>query len=499
MFIKRSYAKSKTWKKYESFTLCESVRVNGKPVHKRLACVTKLGIENIEQLDKILKGSSVSELASKDVVKIKKSREYWLYDFLYKIIKKIWIDSMIDKKYRNEVVTMIINRIIEPRSKLNISKSWYKNKTPLNYIIWQDEMKLHDLYQSLNYLSEDQINIEDDIFKLAKNKPRLILYDITSVYFEWTKCEIWAYWYDRDWNKKSKKIIALWLITDKDWLPISIEVFKWNTPDTKTMKKKILELKKRFGIDKITLVVDRWMNIECNLWKLNNWLWDGTWTWKVSKKDIEENDTLSELLEWETLSILDWIDYITALKKVEINKLIKDKVLTSDKISKKAEQDPKKYLDFSYTINEDQLNEISKFDWTHVISTTIMDEKEMDKDDIVRIYREKDEVEKSFEILKDDLEIRPINHWNSERVIWHVFMCYLSLYVEKYIKLWLKDHLENHSFNEIKDELSSLGIVEYSIKIWWKETAFCDLTPSTFWQEDIYKRFGLSITKPKYV
>jgi len=82
--------------------------------------------------------------------------------------------------------------------------------------------------------------------------------DVTSSYLEGLKNELSAYGYNRD-KKKGKKQIVYGLLTDSQGDPLSVEVFKGNTNDTKTFSGQIEKLKNRFNCKKIILVGDKGM------------------------------------------------------------------------------------------------------------------------------------------------------------------------------------------------------------------------------------------------
>ena len=81
---------------------------------------------------------------------------------------------------------------------------------------------------------------------------------MTSSYFEGDCNELSAYGYNRD-GKKGKKQIVIGLLCDKDGDPISVQVFKGNTSDPKTVEPQLKKLKDRFGIKKVVFVGDKGM------------------------------------------------------------------------------------------------------------------------------------------------------------------------------------------------------------------------------------------------
>ncbi len=546
-----------------SKSIVESYRQNWKVKHKQLANISFLSDKDAHILNDVLKWKQFCK--TEDIQKPIWAKPYGHIKLIYEAIKQCGIYDAIEEtwknNYLNEILTLIINRLTEPRSRNSIADSWYE-KSCLPVILKHDKIDLSRLYDALEHISKQHIWIEDKLYKQNKTNTRLIIYDITSTYFEWQKCSIATWWYDRDGNKKSKKIVVIWVIVDEKWKPISVEIFKWNTPDTKTVKKKIIELKKRFGIKKVLLVVDRGMNISCNLEKLNKW----QETWKYDKKDKKEFELLEDEL-WE-LNLSD-IDYITALKKNEVRKLVKNKIITIsdtnlfteetsleyndaesgkkfvctynetllekdinirerkikktkawlEKIKKSLKawniksrdellrriwlwskkygvEDmfiidvPKNKIDFSYYMDEDEIKEDKKLDGWYTLVCT---DKTISKKDIVKIYREKDVIEKWFEIMKDQMELRPVRLRNEKRVKWHIFTCFLALYVKRYIKDKLWDLLNRHTRMTVFDELEQYSILKYEYVINKETVSYYTYTQYTMMQKDIYLRLGLDI------
>jgi len=104
-------------------------------------------------------------------------------------------------------------------------------------------------------LSENQEGIEDELFKSTQkgNKGEIsdiFLYDLTSSYLEGTKNELADFGHNRD-GKRGKKQIEIGLMTDKEGYPVSIEVFRGNTQDPKTVVSQLRKLKSRFGVKRV--------------------------------------------------------------------------------------------------------------------------------------------------------------------------------------------------------------------------------------------------------
>jgi len=117
-----------------------------------------------------------------------------------------------------------------------------------------------DLYDNLDWLAENQEEIEDKLFlqKPHQEGNQLFLYGITSSYVEGDRNEYAEYGYNRD-GKKGKKQIVIGLLTDVSGDPVSIQVFRGNTSDSTTVADQINKCCARFKVICATLVGDRGM------------------------------------------------------------------------------------------------------------------------------------------------------------------------------------------------------------------------------------------------
>jgi len=116
------------------------------------------------------------------------------------------------------------------------------------------------LYRDLDWLDGRQGSIELALYRGRRgSKPsRLFLYDVTSAYLEGQRNAYGAFGYNRD-RKRGKLQIVLGLLTDEEGFPVSVEVFRGNTQDPKTVSAQIRKLADRFDARDVTLVGDRGM------------------------------------------------------------------------------------------------------------------------------------------------------------------------------------------------------------------------------------------------
>ena len=127
-------------------------------------------------------------------------------------------------------------------------------------ILGLDSFNEDQLYPNLAWLAENQVRIEQRLFKHfhPTGSPDLFLYDVTSSYLEGDHNALAAWGYNRD-GKPSKKQIVIGLLCDGQGRPLSIEVFVGNTGDTKTFGAQIRKVVERFGGQGVTFVGDRGM------------------------------------------------------------------------------------------------------------------------------------------------------------------------------------------------------------------------------------------------
>jgi len=119
-----------------------------------------------------------------------------------------------------------------------------------------------DLYAALDWLAGHQEQLEQTLYRAYVQRvgqpPVLVLYDVSSSYFEGAQNELAEYGYNRD-GKRGKKQIVLGLLTAADGEPLAVRVFQGNTTDCTTVATQIKILKKRFRVTEVVFVGDRGM------------------------------------------------------------------------------------------------------------------------------------------------------------------------------------------------------------------------------------------------
>ena len=123
----------------------------------------------------------------------------------------------------------------------------------------------------MDYLSDDVIlYVQKELFNNVKRLYGIdistIFYDMTSTYFEGTKCPLGEYGHSTD-HREDKLQINIGLGVDNDCIPITHEVFTGSVRDVTTVQDFAEKLKIEFGIESPIIVIDRGMISQDNLIK----------------------------------------------------------------------------------------------------------------------------------------------------------------------------------------------------------------------------------------
>ena len=460
----------------------ESYRQDGK-VHKRtLANITHLSVEVIDGIAKLLKGGQIIE-DFEDDFHIIRSLPYGHVFSTLSVITQIGLKSMIssrDCKELNLVIALIISRIINPGSKLATAPSMSREtcSTALGDLLGMERVSETDFYHAMDWLLKRQDKIESSLAGKHLEEGSLVLYDVSSSYFEGQCRPLAKRGHNRD-RKQGKLQIVYGLLCDKKGCPVAIDVFEGNTADPKTLKDQIVKLRNRFGLKRVILVGDRGMltsaRIRDELAPQEGLDWISALKAPSIRKIMAEKQIERSLFDRQDLAEITHPDFpgerlivchnplleqkrektrqdlLAAtekqLEKIKNAVLRKRKPLRSVKeIGMAVGKVINKYKvakHFKMTITEDfiswqrkaeAIESEARLDGFYIIRTSV-EEKELSANETVKVYKGLSLVEQAFRSLKTvDLKIRPIFHHLADRVKAHVFLCMLAYYVEWHMR-----------------------------------------------------------------
>jgi transposase len=252
---------SKSQGKYTRYLLRESYRDKGKVKHRTIANISQCSEEEIEAIRLALKHKKdLTALASLDNdISLRQGLSVGAVWLVYDMARQLGItDALGSSRQGKLALWQVIARVINQGSRLSSVRlaGSHAGCDILGLTSFDED----DLYKNLDWLSEKQSVIENRLFKTMHpgEQPGLFLYDVTSSYLEGTQNELAAFGYNRD-GKKGKRQIVIGLLCNEDGKPLSIEVFKGNTQDPKTLASQIDKVAKRFGGSEVTFVGDRGM------------------------------------------------------------------------------------------------------------------------------------------------------------------------------------------------------------------------------------------------
>jgi hypothetical protein len=261
MHVARAFWPSANGKVYESIYLRESYR-DGNRVRKRnIANLTHCDAKEIAAIELALQfKDNLAALGSLDKIQLRQGPSVGAVWIVCETARRLGIPKALGPEFAGQLALwQVLARVLEQGSRLSAVRLAQVHAA-CDVIGIRRGFDENDLYANLTWLSEHQQAIEGRLFaaRRRQRKPRLFLYDVTSSYLEGEDNAYGAYGYNRD-GKKGKKQIVIGLLCDEQGEPVSTEVFRGNTQDTKTFAAQVKKASERFGCERVTFVGDRGM------------------------------------------------------------------------------------------------------------------------------------------------------------------------------------------------------------------------------------------------
>src|ERR1700726_3818633 len=240
---------------------------NGRPQKRTLANLSKLPGDVVTALKAILKGGTLIG-TDPEQLQIERSLPHGHVAAALGMIRKIALDRLIlstakdaeARRFCDLIVAMMVDRLIAPRSKLGFVRAVDEETaiSSLGAVLHLGRVKEREAYEALDWLLERQARIENGLARRHLEDGVLVLYDVSSSYFEGRCCPLARYGHSRD-HRKDRPQIVYGLLCTRDGLPVAVEVFAGNTADPSTLRAQVEKVKDRFGISRLMLVGDRGM------------------------------------------------------------------------------------------------------------------------------------------------------------------------------------------------------------------------------------------------
>jgi len=520
MFLRR-YERTKNGKRHTYWALVESIRTAR---GSRQKVVTYLGeLKKSEQDGWVQLGRRMDlndrpsptlfdpphypepeddvELVRIKGVQLERMRDFgdvWLALGLWRLLDLDKLLGTLTPSGREEVdwpvvaAILTIARFCEPSSELHIADTWYR-RTALEDLLGVPAERIHTrrLYEGLDVVLSHKEELEKhlkgrlgDLFDL---KYDLLLYDITSTYFE-GQCAgnpMAKHGYSRD-SRSDCLQVCIGLVVTEEGMPLGYEVFDGNTNDSTTVETIVNAMENKYGQANRVWVMDRGMVSEANLKflrekggsyivgtpkamlrRFEKYLTDKDWQEAqegvqvklVPGPDGDETFILarSEDRQKKERAMHDrFVERMEAgLVKLQASAQsgrLKDEAIANQRLGRlnqrywraasaftvkiKPISKPKEKKRLSIT----WIRNTKWTDWTAISEGCYLLRTNLTETDPAKLWKryiQLTEAEWAFRITKDELEIRPIWHHKEKRVLAHILVCFLAYVLWKSLAQWM--------------------------------------------------------------
>lgn len=462
--------------------LREAYREGSKVKKRTVANLSHWPKAQVDALRAVLKGATeVGDL--QDAFDVVRSLPHGHVAAVLGTAQRLRLDSMLESKRsrpRDLATAMIVARLIAPASKLALARQLHPDTatSTLGETLALGAVDTDRLYQAMDWLLDRQPQVENALARRHLANGTLVLYDVSSTYFEGRTCPLGARGHSRD-GKNDKLQIVFGLLTNGEGCPVAVEVFEGNTADPRTVASQIKKLKERFGLERVILVGDRGMltcaRIEQDLKTAGGIDWITCLRAPAIRKLVEAGAVQLSLFDERDLCEITSPDYPGERLVVCRNPLLADErrrkreellVATEKELEKVRAATSRQRAplrgrdkigvrvgrvlgrfkmgkhfryeitdhDFQYQRDEPNIAAEALLDGLYVLRTSVKDQT-MGYEEVVRSYKRLCQIEAAFRSIKTvDLHVRPINHRLAQRVRAHVFICMLAYYVEWHMR-----------------------------------------------------------------
>jgi transposase len=433
-----------------------------------------------------------------DRVRLERSRSFgavWLGWFLWRALKldvlgELLASSRETVSWSEVIALLVIGRLCEPSSELHVAERWYRT-TALEDLLGVAVEDIYDerLYRALDRLLPHKEAIEKHLVKrlgeLFELDYDLLLYDVTSTYFEGVADpSIAKRGYSRD-HRPDCVQVNIALVVSREGMPLGYEIFAGNTTDVSTVQQIVEGMENKFGKVNRVWVMDRgmvsaeniaWLNstgrryvigtarselgrFAKQIAEITDWRQiredievkicggpDGSETFVLcrslsrSEKEKAMHERFSKRIE-EGLQSLG--------RRIEKSQAALDRGVLERQIGRLLERNSRTSARYLISLTEDQttparvkLKWSTRPEWddwaklsegTYILRSNI---HHWSDQELWKTYIQLSEAEAAFRIHKSDLCLRPIWHHKQDRIKAHILICFLAYVLWKTLQQW---------------------------------------------------------------
>jgi transposase len=457
-----------------TFLLRESYREGSRVRKRTLANLSTLNAEQIEAIRAVLRGETLRPIG--ELFEAIRSLPHGHVQAVSVAMQRLEFGNLLSTRVQPErdlVCAMVAARILEPHTKLATTRWWHTTTLADDFGV--AEASEDALYAAMDWLLQRQDTIQKKLAARHLSEGSLVLYDLSSSYFEGTTCPLAKRGYSRD-GKRGTLQVNYGLLTDGRGCPVAMSVHEGNTADSLTFMPEVRRLRQDFRLERLVMIGDRGMISEKAIEEMRDS--DGI-GWITALKSasirslIEQEQLQLGLFDERNLFELGSPDYpgerLMACRNPELAKLrahkreellcatekkldkIKARVATGkltgqDAIGVRVGKVINQYkvakhftlaigaAAFTFQRQHDSIAAEAALDGLYIIRTSVS-AAQMDAAACVRNYKALADVERAFRSLKTiDLKVRPIHHRTANRVRAHILLCMLAYYVEWHMR-----------------------------------------------------------------
>lgn len=470
MFVQITKSTRQNGKTYLSYLVRESFRTPKGPRSRTVCNITDLPPATRDLIAASLKGQDL--LAPQDC-QLDQALDYGGLVVLNEAWSRFGLGEVFDglgsARQRGLLKSVILSRLLFPCAKLSLAQkaqgTWLAQACGLSP---EESFDEDDVYYAMDQLNGHWVGFEKQLYRRAFTQAvRLVLYDLTSVYFEGKGPQHLAeYGHSRD-HRADRPQIILAVATDTEGLPLHVSVLRGNRNDTQTLQGLLHTLRRRFGISEATFVFDGGMSSRLNLEAIDaahlgyvTRLSAATLQSLVAELGLEKQLELGDrqgLLEvthegkryviaggpWRQQRDQQRRQSRIDKAQVELKRLAsrQRKKVDVQKLASqvgRALQRLKAHKYFTYRVEvdgqlhwepkADLIEQEAQQDGWYLLQTNEPAER-CSGEQVLGHYKGLLEVEEAFCELKSYLEVRPVHHHRPDRVINHVRLCFLAYWL----------------------------------------------------------------------
>lgn len=471
----RHTVRSGETREYVSHLLRRSFRKPDGTVGKQtLANLSMLPVAAVDAIEAVLKGKTLVDAEA--ALTVTRSRPHGHVALVCAQARQLGLPELLGPacRERDLAYALIVSRVVRPKPKLS-TLAWWDDVT-LGVDLGVAGAARDEVYQAMDWLGARQDAIEAQLAARHLAEGGMAMFDLSSSWMEGGHCELAARGYSRD-GKKGKLQIEYGLLTDPDGRPVAIRVFPGNTADPTAFIEAVDVVRDKFGLRQLTLVGDRGMITSARIDALRDL---GGLSWitclrapAIKALAADDGPLQMSLFDTHDLAEITHPDYpderLIACRNPDLaqrraakrdsmlaaTEALLATITTRTQAGRLAGADAigvavgkvidrykmAKHLTYqitdttlTYQRNQASITTEAALDGIYVIRTSVPTEQ-LDTPGAVSAYKNLSHLERDFRNIKvDDLDLRPIHHYLTDRVRAHVLICMLAQYLTWHLR-----------------------------------------------------------------